>query len=130
MPNTITLAGITGYELKWYFVKISNTANPTTDGNNIHNINSKIYVLNFNILKILPRKGNAYSELSKKNGLDVCQIQNSRLGKNHIANIKHRNKGFNHKVGLKKTLCNFAVQKKLTTKFHKVRHKKTLCNFV
>lgn len=62
-------AGITGYELKRYSVKISNNAHPPTDGNNIHSISSKIYVLNFNILKILARKGNSYSGLSKNKAI-------------------------------------------------------------
>jgi hypothetical protein len=58
MPRTIMPAGITGYELKRYFVKISNIIHPITDGNNIHNISSKRYVLNFNIIKISACKGN------------------------------------------------------------------------
>jgi hypothetical protein len=62
IPKIIMLAGITGYELKRYFTKISNTIQPLRDGGNIHNINSKIYVLNFNIIKISARKSNTYSE--------------------------------------------------------------------
>jgi hypothetical protein len=46
-------------------VKISNTAHPAIDGDNIHNINSKRYVLNFIILKISACKGNVYFGLSK-----------------------------------------------------------------
>jgi hypothetical protein len=77
MPKTIMLAGITGYESKRYFVKIPNTAHPATDGNNIHSINSKRYVLNFIILKISACKGNAYSGLSKSCFQNVFRQRNA-----------------------------------------------------
>jgi hypothetical protein len=65
-PKIIIAAGITGYDLKLYSVKISNTVHPQTDGKNIHSINSKRYVLNFSIIKISACKGNGYSELSNR----------------------------------------------------------------
>jgi hypothetical protein len=44
-------AGITGYELKLYSAKISNTIHPQIDGRNIQSNSSKRYVLNLNIIK-------------------------------------------------------------------------------
>jgi hypothetical protein len=49
-----------------YSGNIPYTIHPATVGSNIHNINSKRYVLNFNILKIFGCKGTVYFILSKR----------------------------------------------------------------